>query len=51
MLALKDRQFISSIEITEVMSCELHFDSYDDLVEMASPGARLDDTQIQDRDI
>ncbi len=49
MLALKDRQVILSMEIAQVMSYELHLDSYDDRVGMASPGTMLNDTQIQDR--
>ena len=34
-----------------VMGGEVHIDIYDDRVELVSPGAMLDGTQIQDRDI
>ena len=34
-----------------VMGGEIHIDIYDDRVELVSPGAMLDGTQIQDRDI
>lgn len=34
-----------------VMGGEVHIDIYDDRVELTSPGAMLDGTQIQDRDI
>ena len=33
------------------MGGEVHIDIYDDRVELVSPGAMLDGTQIQDRDI
>lgn len=34
-----------------VMGGEVHIDIYDDRIELVSPGAMLDGTQIQDRDI
>ena len=34
-----------------IMGGEVHIDIYDDRVELVSPGAMLDGTQIQDRDI
>lgn len=34
-----------------VMGSEIHIDIYDDRVELVSPGAMLDGTRIQDRDI
>ena len=34
-----------------VMGGEVHIDIYDNRVELVSPGAMLDGTQIQDRDI
>jgi len=34
-----------------MMGGEVHIDIYDDRVELVSPGAMLDGTQIQDRDI
>jgi len=34
-----------------VMGSEVHIDIYDNRVELVSPGAMLDGTQIQDRDI
>ena len=37
--------------INTVMGGEVHIDIYDDRVELVSPGAMLDGTQIQDRDI
>ena len=37
--------------VNTVMGGEVHIDIYDDRVELVSPGAMLDGTQIQDRDI
>ncbi|MDB8961795.1 putative DNA binding domain-containing protein [Parabacteroides merdae] len=37
--------------VSIVMGDEVHIDIYDDRVELVSPGAMLDGTQIQDRDI
>ena len=37
--------------VSIVMGGEVHIDIYDDRVELVSPGAMLDGTQIQDRDI
>ncbi len=37
--------------VNTVMGGEIHIDIYDDRVELVSPGAMLDGTQIQDRDI
>ena len=37
--------------VNTVMGSEVHIDIYDDRVELVSPGAMLDGTQIQDRDI
>lgn len=37
--------------VNTIMGGEVHIDIYDDRVELVSPGAMLDGTQIQDRDI
>ncbi len=37
--------------VNTVMGGEVHIDIYDDRIELVSPGAMLDGTQIQDRDI